>query len=110
MICRLKKWKIRLHPRPNPHPLTPCSVMPLFELPVGNNKSPTFEWRGGGMGVEERGNLGNILDTGARAFWETLSKGLFERKKQGGTLVYIVIVTGLFVLYQVIKPIPRNTC
>ena len=63
MICRLKKLKLRLRRRPTPHPLTPCSVMPLFELPVGNNKSPTFEWRGGGMGVEERRNLGNILDT-----------------------------------------------
>ena len=46
------------------------------------------------MGVEEKGNLGKILDTGVRAFWETKSKGLFERKKQRETLVYIVIVTG----------------
>ena len=65
---------------------------------------------GWGMGVEERRNLGNILYTGARAFWETLSKGLFERKKQRRTLVYIVLVTGIFVLYQVITQIPRNTC
>ena len=35
-------------------------------------------------------SLGNILDTGARAFWETWSKSLFEGKKQRGTLVYIV--------------------
>ena len=63
--------------------------MPLFQLPVGNNKPPTFEWKGGGMGVEEKENLGKILDTGARAFWETKSKGLFERKKQRETLVYM---------------------
>ena len=62
------------------------------------------------MGVEEKGNLGKILDTGARAFWETKSKGLSERKKQRETLVYIVIVTGLLMLYQVIKQIPRNMC
>ena len=41
------------------------------------------------MGVEEKENLGKILDTGARAFWETKSKGLFERKKQRETLVYM---------------------
>ena len=41
------------------------------------------------MGVEEKGNLGKILDTGVRAFWETKSKGLFERKKQRETLVYM---------------------
>ena len=62
------------------------------------------------MGVEEKGNLRKTLDTGARAFWETKSKGLFEREKQRGTLVYIVLVTGLFVLYQVIKQIPRSMC
>ena len=60
-----------------------------------------YHWFLGGMGLEERGNLGNMLDTGARGFWETWSKGLFERKRQRGTLVYIVLVTGLFVLYQV---------
>ena len=42
-----------------------------------------------------------MLDTGTRGFSETWNKGLFERKRQRGTLVYIVLVTGLFVLYQV---------
>ena len=27
---------------------SPCNVVPLFELPVENNKHPNFEWRGGG--------------------------------------------------------------
>ena len=26
--------------------------MPLFELPIENNKHPNFEWRGGGRGVD----------------------------------------------------------
>ena len=42
-----------------------------------------------------------MLDTGARDVWETWNKGLFERKRQRGTLVYIALVTGPFVLYQV---------
>ena len=29
-------------------PYPPCNVVPLFELPVENNKHPYFEWRGGG--------------------------------------------------------------
>ena len=32
-----------------PHPL---NVVPLFELPIENNKHPNFEWRGGGRGVD----------------------------------------------------------
>ena len=31
---------------PPPSPL--CNVVPLFELPVENNKHPNFEWGGGG--------------------------------------------------------------
>ena len=31
----------------------PCSnVVPLFELPIENNKHSTFEWRGQGRGVD----------------------------------------------------------
>ena len=26
----------------------PCNVVPMFALPVENNKHPNFEWRGGG--------------------------------------------------------------
>ena len=29
-------------------PSPPCNVVPLFELPIENNKHPNFEWRGGG--------------------------------------------------------------
>ena len=31
---------------------SPCSVVPLFELPLENNKHPNFEWRGWGRGVD----------------------------------------------------------
>jgi len=30
----------------------PCNVVPLFELPLENNKHPYFEWRGQGRGVD----------------------------------------------------------
>ena len=30
----------------------PCNVVPLFELSKENNRHPTFEWRGGGRGVD----------------------------------------------------------
>ena len=33
-----------------------------------------MEGRERGVDVEERGNLGNILDAGVRAFWEIWSK------------------------------------
>ena len=29
-----------------------CNVVSLFELPTENKKLPTFEWRGGGRGVD----------------------------------------------------------
>ena len=33
---------------------SPCNVVPLFELPVENNKHPNFEWRGvGGLWIEK---------------------------------------------------------
>ena len=36
-----------------PLPLPSCNVtvVPLFELPIENNKHPNFEWRRGGRGV-----------------------------------------------------------
>ena len=33
-------------------PFPPCSVVPMFELPIENNKHPNFEWRGQGMGAD----------------------------------------------------------
>ena len=48
MSYRLQKWKIKLFPLPSPL----CNFVPLFELPVENNKYPNFEWRGGGRGVD----------------------------------------------------------
>ena len=30
----------------------PYNVVPLFELPLENNKHPNFEWRGQGRGVD----------------------------------------------------------
>ena len=30
----------------------PFNVVPLFELPLENNKHPNFEWRGQGWGVD----------------------------------------------------------
>ena len=35
-----------------PPPSPPCSVVPMFELPVENNKHPNFEWRGQGRGAD----------------------------------------------------------
>ena len=35
-----------------PPPSPPCNVVPLFKLPIENNKQPNFEWRGGGRGVD----------------------------------------------------------
>ena len=38
-----KREKIALSPPPSP----PYNVVPLFELPLENNKHPNFEWRAG---------------------------------------------------------------
>ena len=35
-----------------PPPYHPCSVVPLVELPIENNKCPNFEWRGQGKCVD----------------------------------------------------------
>ena len=35
-----------------PPPSPPFNVVPLFELPLENNKHPNFEWRGQGWGVD----------------------------------------------------------
>ena len=42
-----------------PPPSAPCNVVPLFKLPLENNKHPNFEWRGQGRGVH--GFLINVL-------------------------------------------------
>ena len=42
-----------------PPPSPPFNVVPLFELPLENNKHPNFEWRGQGRGVH--GFLINVL-------------------------------------------------
>ena len=36
----------------SPPPSPPCNVVPLFELPIENNKRPNFEWMGQGRGVD----------------------------------------------------------
>ena len=33
-------------------PSPPCNVVPMFELPIKNNKNPNFEWRGQGRGAD----------------------------------------------------------
>ena len=48
MFYQLQKWKMKLFPPPSPQ----CNVVPLFELPIENNKYPNFEWRGEGRGVD----------------------------------------------------------
>ena len=35
-----------------PPPSLPCNVVQEFELPVGNNKHPNFEWRGKGRSAD----------------------------------------------------------
>ena len=34
------------------HPSPPCNVLPLFKLPLKNNKHLNFDWRGQGRGVD----------------------------------------------------------
>ena len=46
-FCRLKKGKYNF-----PSPPSPCNLVVLFELPVGNNKHPTSnEGDGGGVWI-----------------------------------------------------------
>ena len=33
-------------------PFSPCNLVPMFGLPIENNKHPNFEWRGQGRGVD----------------------------------------------------------
>ena len=40
-----KNWSL-------PSPPPPCNVVPLFKLPIGNDKHHNFEWRGEGRGVD----------------------------------------------------------
>ena len=35
-----------------PPPSPSCNVVPLFELPIENNKHPNFEWTEGRRGVD----------------------------------------------------------
>ena len=35
-----------------PPPSPPCNVVPLFEIPIENNKHPNFEWRVGKRGMD----------------------------------------------------------
>ena len=35
-----------------PPPSHPCNVVPMFKLPIENNKHPNFEWRGQGRGED----------------------------------------------------------
>ena len=35
-----------------PPPFSPCNVVPMFELPIENNKHPNFQWMEQGRGVE----------------------------------------------------------
>ena len=35
-----------------PPPSPPCNVVPMFELPIENNKHPNFEWRGQGRAAD----------------------------------------------------------
>ena len=37
-----ENWTFRPHPPP-----IPLNVVPFFELPEGNKKTPNFEWKGG---------------------------------------------------------------
>ena len=35
-----------------PPPSRPCNVVPMFKVPIENNKHPNFKWRGQGRGVD----------------------------------------------------------
>ena len=35
-----------------PPPSSPCNVVPMFKLPIENNKHPNFEWRGQKRGAD----------------------------------------------------------
>ena len=47
-FLRFMNFKRRKYSFPPPSP--PCNVVPLFQLPIENNKHPNFEWRGQGRG------------------------------------------------------------
>ena len=49
-FLRFINFKRRKYSFPPPSP--PCNVVPLFQLPIENNKHPNFEWRGQGRGAD----------------------------------------------------------
>ena len=49
-FLRFINFKRRKYSFPPSSP--PCNVVPLFYLPVENNKHPNFEWRGQGRGAD----------------------------------------------------------
>ena len=49
-FLRFTNFKRRKYSIPPPSP--PCNVVPLFQLPIENNKHPNFEWRGQGRGAD----------------------------------------------------------
>ena len=90
MICQLNKGKIRLS-FPPPPPLTPCNVVPLFELLLGTTNLPPLNGgKGEGGGCGREGKFRKYIGCGCKSLLGNLEQGLFERIKQRGTLVYIV--------------------
>ena len=55
-LCRKEAFNVFLTSKGEnvafPPPSLPCSIVPLFELPLENNKHHSFEWRGRGRGVD----------------------------------------------------------
>ena len=52
-FVRFINFKARKYSFPSPSP--PCNVVPLFWLPIENNKHPNFEWRGQGRDADSFG-------------------------------------------------------
>ena len=67
-VFRTSKREKITFPRPSP----PCSVVPLFELPLENKKHPNFEWRGQGRGVDSYVSEVTLFEYNVSTIWSPI--------------------------------------
>ena len=90
-----------------PSPSPPSNVVPLFKLPIENNKHPTFEWRGQGRGVDCSLRL-PYLSTMSQQFCRRLSesqKWPYILEKINSTHFFKLGWGFLFAMFDIIMPI-----
>ena len=85
-------------------PIPPSNVVPLYELPIENNKHPNFEWRGQGRG---RLRVGPHFSSG---IVERAKRASFSREMISRPLAFRLLYCpeekwGLFVVYPILSPI-----